>query len=218
MNLSAVQTLLQRIYDVRTEVDVDDFLITDPALAATLDTSPVARVCDEKLLIGSTPDELALSLFIDAAVLDRLDTDNPQRELHEANLEDFCTALEGVSHFLYVVHRAREGRNVTLLELELQAEVDKYVGVHAVLATQGASVAPRNLLRRLFENVRFDDRLGSVERGRYSDANNFAHRYCGHLESRYLGARSPQALIDELRLFDRLDQTNKLKRIAASPH
>ena len=39
---------------------------------------------------------------------------------------DYCTALEGVSHFHYLVWSLARGRNVSLLELELQAEVDKY--------------------------------------------------------------------------------------------
>ena len=42
-------------------------------------------------------------------------------------LQDFLLAVEGVSHFVYLVHRARQERPVSAVELELQAEVDKYL-------------------------------------------------------------------------------------------
>ena len=42
-------------------------------------------------------------------------------------MECFCLALEGVSHFLYLIWNASFDRSVTLLEMELQAEIDKFV-------------------------------------------------------------------------------------------
>lgn len=42
-------------------------------------------------------------------------------------LDTLCQIIEGVSHFVYVVERARMGRAATQLELEVQAEVDKWV-------------------------------------------------------------------------------------------
>ena len=38
-----------------------------------------------------------------------------------------CQLIEGVSHFVYVADRARRKLPATQLELELQAEIDKYV-------------------------------------------------------------------------------------------
>src|SRR5690606_22268107 len=42
------------------------------------------------------------------------------------HFEAACLATEGVSHFLYVIFRARSAGQVSQLELELQGEVDKY--------------------------------------------------------------------------------------------
>ena len=43
------------------------------------------------------------------------------------NLADFWSALEGVSHFTYYAWNAARDKSVSLFELELQAEVDKFV-------------------------------------------------------------------------------------------
>ena len=60
------------------------------------------------------------------AVLRRLEATDPFERVTDDNLQDCCTALEGVSHFHYFVWSADRRRHVSLLELELQAEVDKY--------------------------------------------------------------------------------------------
>src|SRR5262249_14875721 len=43
------------------------------------------------------------------------------------SFDELCQIIEGVSHFLYVAERARRELPATQLELELQAEVDKYI-------------------------------------------------------------------------------------------
>ena len=216
-SLNAIQDLLQRIYDVAIPQSVEDFLVTDRIVADHLDSANASSRCDERLLVAEEGADLSLSLFIDEQLLQRLTEDDPNTCLHDDNLSNFCVALEGVSHFLYLVHHAHEQRPVTLLELELQAEVDKYVGVCSTLDLQGAAPAPRNLLRRLFSEVSFDQQLDAQALARYKGANAFAQRYCEHLEQTYL-AKSPLALIQELRQFYQLTQAQKLRHITGLIH
>ena len=80
-------------------------------------------------------------------MLERLTAHCPMRALDESNLADYCTALEGVSHFHYVTWSAGCARNVSLLELELQAEVDKYASALSLLLAQRAGRFPGELFR-----------------------------------------------------------------------
>ena len=214
MTVAAFPHWLERIYAVPIAPRVDDFLVTDRDVARVLDTSPNPRACDEKLLLCELDGGLELSLFIDEALIERLRRNDPWSHLHEHNLGDFCVALEGVSHFHYVVHRASQSRQVTLLELELQAEVDKYVVVHSVLRSQGKAAAPRALRARMFDGVRFDETLWPDELDRYRDANALARRYCEQLETQFFGNRSRAAYFEELRCFYEMDQAAKLRRIS----
>ncbi len=90
---------------------------------------------------------MRLGLFIDRDVLERLARRDPLEALDEHNLPDFCTALEGVSHFHYLVWSLARGRNVSLLELELQAEVDKYATAVALMTRQQAGRFPASAAR-----------------------------------------------------------------------
>lgn len=210
--LTKTQALLEKIYALNVPLAVEDFLVTDRQLANVLDDSPGARDCDEKLLLLEDTDGLCMSLFVDEALLERLALDDPDEHLDEHNLADFCVALEGVSHFMYVAHRAAQERPVTLLELELQAEVDKYIGVQVTLESQGTCGAPRRLLRRMFEQVKFDCDMDDDAQSRYRGANAYARRYCRHLERQFVG-QSPARLVSELRHFHALAQPQKLRHI-----
>src|SRR6516164_7769408 len=118
-----VQKGLEQLYRVETHVDIGDYLID----GATREAIGVHRAPREQLLVAETDGELELALFLDQGVLANLEANDPHEHLDERNLEDFLLTVEGVSHFVYVVWRARRGRPVSALELELQAEVDKYV-------------------------------------------------------------------------------------------
>jgi hypothetical protein len=214
VRLHALQTQLETLYDVAAGHAVDDFLIHDPLLVRRLEADPAARDVPEKLLVCQHGEELDLALYLEAAVLERLAQDDPLTRLHGGNLEDFLTVLEGVSHFLYLTWNARHARPVSLLELELQAEVDKYVVAAALLGRQHGR-RPDYLHHLLFDAAVFDASLSAVARARYHRANHAARRYCAWLCRRFPDTRSPQALSSELRRFYRLTQHDKLHRI---PH
>ena len=117
-----------------------DFLITDALLAEALDEATDQARNSERLLVLESDDQLDISLFIDESVLHALREQDPYTCLDRDNLEPFMIALEGVSHFNYVVWNAERRRQITQLELELQAEVDKFVTAMIRLDEQGADV------------------------------------------------------------------------------
>jgi len=215
MVLKTLQSHLGRIYDVASAYDVYDFLVTDRSDLRTLAKVVPSRSCEEQLLVGSDGETLRLSLYIDAAVLGRLAADSPFQRLSEENLADYWTALEGVSHFLYVTWCAARDRQVSQLELETQAEVDKYVATLFLLGEQTAGRFPAWLHEWLFERTAFDRNLGAEELDRYRAANGYAARYCRRLEERFLKRRRPalESFMREIRCFYRLGTASKLRRI-----
>lgn len=211
MKLKPIQRHLQTIYEVDVPHDVDDFLITDSDLLETLGDE--TRKSDEKLLVVQNGEDVELALYLDPEVVERLRDDNPTRRLHHGNIADFCTALEGVSHFLYLTWNAGFQRSVSLLELEMQAEVDKYVTAAMLFGSQGDGNVPGQLFSWLFDNPVFDEGLDEESLRRYRDANYYASRYCSRIESHYFRERRPGNLMNELRRFYRLTQRDKIKCI-----
>ena len=211
MPLDALQAQLEAIYQVDLAHRVDDFLITDAELANRLDTSPNPRAAREKLLVQQQGDDLNLSLYIDPDVIEALGGGDAVTELHDDNLAAFCTALEGVSHFLYLGWNATNDRSVTQLELELQAEVDKYVSILTLVERQGERCTREQLHQWLFAAVSFDPALDAVQLERYRTANRFAARYCERLNTTYLRRDRRTEMYAELRSFYRETQAGKIR-------
>jgi len=219
MLLTRLQELIGGIYDVRIAHDVYDFLVTDRAALP-----PAARggSAEEELLVAQSDDgcELALSLYLDAALLERLAREDPLTRLHAGNVADCLTALEGVSHFLYLVWNAGHDRPVSLIELETQAEVDKYVASHALLARQTPGHFPLELRPLLFERARPDPRLPGAQAQLYREASRLAARFCARLEGALVRARARgdtgvanREVLAELRRFYRLSHARKRAHI-----
>jgi hypothetical protein len=217
MVLRGMQALLGRLYDVDLSYDVYDYLVTDRRSLASVPQAGGRRAPDEELLLAEMTDGAGVALYIDDDVLRRLERENPLGALTENNLADYCTALEGVSHFVYSTWRLQRDAPVSLLELETQAEVDKYAATVFLLGRQQGGAYPAYVHPRLFDRVRFDVHLDAEEFDRYRTAHRFAAAYCRSLERRFVnrGKAHIEALVRELRKFYRLSCTAKLRHALA---
>jgi hypothetical protein len=215
--LRGMQSLLGRLYDVDLQYDVYDFLVTDRRALGDITRDNESRTLDEELLLAEVPDGAGVALYLDPALLERLDSADPLGALTENNLADYCTALEGVSHFVYTTWRLGRDAPVSLLELETQAEVDKYAATVFLIAHQQGGGYPAQVHSRLFDRVRFDERLEPEQYHRYRTAHRCAARYCRALERRFVqrGEARIEALLRELRKFYRLGSTAKLRHALA---
>jgi hypothetical protein len=198
--LARMQRGLETLYRVDTGVEVADFVIGE----AARDELAPARKPREQLLVLEEMGELALALFIHPEVIASLEAG-----IGRHNLGDFLLAIEGVSHFIYAIQCARSERPVSQLELELQAEVDKYVTclLHDVDSSEA-------LRERLFRACAFEHDLDSDERERYQVANDNAHRYAAWLEETFVARRRIPEMLGELRRFYRSGLAGKLATIA----
>lgn len=210
--LRGMQSLLGRLYDVQVRYDVDDFLVTDRRALHGIVPSNDSRMLDEELLLAETADGAGMALYLDPELLERLENTDPLGELTEENLADYCTALEGVSHFVYTAWRLDRDAPVSLLELETQAEVDKYAATVFLIAGQQGGGYPAQVHGRLFDRVSFDARLEPEQYQRYRMAHRCAAQYCRRLERRFVqrGQARIEALVRELRKFYRLGSAAKL--------
>jgi hypothetical protein len=215
--IHTLQGLLQRLYGIDGCPDVRDFLVTDEASVRSWEGAG-ARASPEKLLIHQDGDALDIALYLDSALLERLEELDPLQRLSRRNLADFCTALEGVSHFNYVAWSAAANRCVTLLELEMQAEVDKYVGARFLLERQPDRELAADLFRILFDDPRFHDTLSTEELERYAQASRYAGKYCRSLESRFGTGLLDVTVLRELRAFYRLSQPAKVSHIHSAAY
>lgn len=215
--LSRLQMGIETLYRVDTQLDVEQFLISDEARRQ----SGVARAPREQLLLRrGADDELQIGLFLERGVVSNLEHHDPGRGLDEKNFADFCLAVEGVSHFVYVALCAASDRPVSALELELQAEVDKFACCLLVAkpdrtaGDESTGDQARGLRSRLYDDVTYFDDLTPDERDRYRVANGEARRYAERLSRTFVARDRVSDMLAELRQFYRLGLDAKLSHIA----
>jgi hypothetical protein len=203
---------LAELYELDAPHTIDDFLITDRVQVQPLQEATL-QSAREQLFVREGDRQLAVTLFLDRSVLANLRPDNcPFPELNRAEINDYWLAIEGISHFLYLTWRGAYDRPMTQLEMELQAEIDKYL--YCSLSLSGAARGPwlQQLHHILFEQTIIDSGQDRDRAERYATANRYAARYCQALKPRLQHGLS-LTLINELRRFYRLSQSEKLRRI-----
>jgi hypothetical protein len=196
--LRALQRGLEHLYRVETGVAVEDFVIDERAR----DELAPARAPREQLLVAEAEGELSIALYLDDAAR------TPQ------SVGDFLLAVEGVSHFIYAIVCAREQRALSALELELQAEVDKWAT--CVLHLDADAAASARWRRRLYAHFTYEPDLDADEAARYRAANENAARFASSLERRFVAPRRVPEMLSELRRFYRLPLAGKLAHIATA--
>jgi len=209
--LARLQKQLTDFYQVDRGLDVRDYLITDPVLAEVLGKGALMPNTDESVLLSQDEDGLALSVYLDREMLDRLEESSPLDQLQVEQLNDFWMVLESVSHFNYIVWSASKDRPMTLLELEMQAEVDKFVTSMLLAAEQGDNELVNQLHVLLFDAATIKSDLDREQHERYAAASEYAGRFCHRLRTRFL--ESGDAVRSELRRFYRLSQAEKISHI-----
>jgi hypothetical protein len=205
-----VQRRLESLYALEAQAPVTDFLLSEEEAAAYPGGG-------SRTLVTQEGDLVALGVVLEGGTLTLLAGADPRVRLDHDNLGAFCTLTEEVSHFVYLHFCARTSRSVTQLELELQAEVDKYLTAVFLLCLQNEGAVSARLRERLFRRYRLATPLSAEQAERYHAASALAYRYCSFLESAYLQRSRLADLAREARRFYRKGQREKLERIAGLP-
>jgi hypothetical protein len=182
-----VQAALERVYHLDRVADVGDFV-------------EGAGTGEREALFVREADDGGLEVSLRLPLLEGT-----------AELDVLCQIIEGVSHFVYVVERVRVQREATQLELELQAEVDKWVILAASMHADFDEERSAALRARLYESVEYEHDLTTEIGERYRVANDAAHRFVRRLEREYLGQARFGEMRAELYRFFHVGQEEKLR-------
>jgi hypothetical protein len=209
--IEELQSNLQLLYEIETKHRVSNFITSNARLKAALLASDGAS--KETVFIREEGGCLDIAVFIDEEVLRQLSRSLSAENLLTKNIANYCYALEGVSHFLYLVYNVGYDRSVNLLEMELQAEVDKYIMLQTMIDREGNGRYKLDAHSMVFEDTRLRSGLSSEETTRYKDANFFAGKFCQSLLRNYIGNRNPAEMNRQLRRFYRLPLQEKIRLI-----
>jgi hypothetical protein len=215
--LERVKGLLERTYEMEAVVeDVGRFVVGDIGYEQHYGrTDTVARVRSlghqgAKTLIREVHGSVRLCIYYPDSLIRCLERHPPDRGVGDVNIDAFATLIEELDHLLCIAERASQTRPLSLFELELHANVSKYLVLARYLAGRSRRIQARGrawLLYHLFDKgVYCDEDPGARER--YRDAARWARRFLERF-----GGLPPADRIGTLRSFHRAGASDKVRLI-----
>jgi hypothetical protein len=186
--LESVQLLLERTYRIRSGLgEIGRFVIGDAGFRELyrdgehdgVGTDPGRDGSGARTLVRETDEGVRACIYYPDAMIRCLEAHPPHRGLGDENVDAFAVFVEEADHLLCIAERARDGRPVSLFELELHANVSKELVLARYLAGQATRLDERRrawLRYHLFHKGSAADTDPAV-RARYDDAARFALRF-----------------------------------------
>jgi hypothetical protein len=232
--IEKLQGVIERTYDLQTGVrDIGRFVIGDEGYrriygglasegrliekvgsaadaSAASPESPGART----LLRESDAGGLAVMVYYPDSLIECLERNDPTRRLDQDNIDAFSVLIEELDHFLVIADRFRASSEMSMLELELHANVTKYLVLKMFVGkmrrTARLEASDIAWIRfHLFDKAVYSDPDPEI-RARYQEASRFAARYVRRLE-----ALPVSRLSRELKRFHRMTLQSKILRASA---
>lgn len=206
MKVADLYQYLCWLYGIKTSVDIDHYLILSNSdiCETVIGNRNISR---EALLIRQSGDDLEVGLFIDPSIVNAIKCFDVFK-----CTDALACAIEGVSHFLYVLDRAQKGRCLSKLEIELQGEVDKFLLLQLIAAKREPHRS-LELFAKQFEHHVFDVGLTDEDADRYATASHFAAKYCNYIRTRCFNPLRISKLMILARDFFERDLSSKITRL-----
>ena len=168
-----------------------------------------------KVLIRDAGDTLKVSIYYPDELIRELEGNDPRLGLHDGNVDLCASFVEELDHFLFIAQNYKQNRPFSLLELELQANVTKYLVLKYFIALQNKSLKlskfDKEYIRyHLFYKRKYDIEDTS-ERKRYEDAGKF-----GMIYTKYIDLLSQEDRLRDLRQFSRMTCPSKIRHIQST--
>ena len=199
MNVHELQKFLENLYRVQALPKVEDFLVSASELKKVLPD------VDERpqVLFHQGEEGISLAVHFGDEIQDRIE----ERGLGELPFSDFLSVAEEVSHYIYLTWSASNERSVTMLDVELQGEIDKFI-LGSIFFTEESHLFPR-----MFEEFEYEPNLDATRQKRYEKANRLGGKFCRSLGDWLTRHGITVATLTRLREFYRLNTNMRIMQV-----
>ena len=197
MSLRPLQLHLERIYRLDSAPSVEHFLLSQAEVRNYL---PDEENPGPQVLVRQQDEEYSFGVFLGKGTVQRIH----RKGLAKSNLQDFCSAAEEISHFLYLIWSAKNNRPVSMLDIELQGEIDKFLLASIYFSKE------KNLFSRIFEWVTYHEGLTAPYRHRYEKANRLGGKFCRSLGN----LKAKRDALTRLRIFYRMNTHERIASVS----
>ena len=218
--IKELQKKIEKTYALDTGItNIEQYIIGDKGYEEFYAKEEIRTVVNShsgaKVLLRNAGDTLKVSIYYPDALIRELEDNDPRLGIHDENIDLCASFVEELDHFLFIAQNYKSNRPFSLLELELQANVTKYLVLKYFIALQSRSLKlskfDREYIRHhLFYKRQFDVE-DTTERKRYEDAGKFGMMYTEQIDR-----LSHEERLRDLRRFSRMTCPSKIKHIQST--
>lgn len=206
--LIQIQAQIEKLYQLRCEHSVEDFVLREEDCKSYSAQKSWMQNSDEILFVKQEEENVDIGLFLNPKLLEKFSALN-LNQTTPLEITQLAPLIEGVSHFVYLLWKSGKDQSVTQLELELQAEIDKFLLTSSLW---GKNLSPW-IMEQLFGEVEWNPHLGAEEKERYQVANQLASKYCAKLRNLFNIENSEEEILTRIRPFYQMNQGEKIRCI-----
>ena len=218
--IKELQRKIEKTYALDTGItNIEQYIIGDKGYEEFYAKEKIRTVVNShsgaKVLIRDAGETLKVSIYYPDELIRELESNDPRLSLHDGNVDLCASFVEELDHFLFIAQNYKQNRPFSLLELELQANVTKYLVLKYFIALQNKSIKlskfDKEYIRyHLFYKRKYDIEDTS-ERKRYEDAEKFGMMYIKHID-----LLPQEDRLRDLRQFSRMTCPSKIRHIQSA--
>jgi hypothetical protein len=188
-HVAEIERHLRTFYPLNIEVSAKDYILSPNFSHDSIENKRAAVVsieCDGYQNIG---------IYFSQAFIDQHAEATPKNLITTKSLDSHCAIIEEVSHFHLLAHRTLCDQPVTRLELETQAEIDKFLICATMLFEQTGDSHFQSLARCIYDQSTITD---LEHQSIYWNATRFAAKFW-HEQIRHLNAKADLRYLRDIR-------------------
>ncbi len=219
--IEELQRKIEKTYALDTGItNIDEFVIGNKGYKEFYAKEKIRTVVNNshsrsQVFIRDGGNRLRISIYYPDELIKVLEDNDPRLGLHDDNIDACASFVEELDHFLFIAQNYKLNRPFSLLELELQANVTKYLVLKYFIALQNKSVrlskSDKEYIRHHLFYKRKYDIEDDAEMKRYEDAKIFGMIYTKHID-----LLSHEDRLRDLRQFSRMTCPSKIKHIQST--
>lgn len=216
--IKELQRKIEKTYGMDTGIaNIEQFVIGDMGYKIFYANEEIRRVVDSinsgaQTLIRDCGKIIKVSIYYPDKLIKILEENDPRFGIHDGNIDAFASFVEELDHFLFITHNFKFNRPFSLLELELQANITKYLVLKYFMALQNRALRLTNFDKEYIRHHLFYKRIYDIrnasELERYEDAKRFSMIYI-----RFIDMLPSEDRLRDLRRFSRMACTSKISYI-----
>ncbi len=189
-----LQKKLEEIYRLETCPAADQYVLSPKQFKrfAKSSDNPQVIYVDE----GS---DASMGIYLGKRIFKKI-----QNKVKIFSFQDFCVMAEEISHFIYLIWSKSNEKKITLLDLEIQAEVDKFLLASNFFQSQ------ETVFQKMFQTFMFRKNLLKDEENRYIEATRLGKKLAINLRSKKIPLSEK---IHWLRFFYRQNPSSRISMI-----